>query len=81
MECIEKSTAAFLEKGYTKDQIKAVGITNQRETTICWDTNTGEPLYNAIVWPDTRTSSLVRELKARDGADELLQLCGLPLST
>ncbi|KAF8866875.1 glycerol kinase-like protein [Acephala macrosclerotiorum] len=80
-ECIEKSTAAFLEKGYKKEQIKTIGITNQRETTICWDTNTGEPLYNAIVWPDTRTSSIVRELKAREGADELQQLCGLPIST
>lgn len=80
-ECIEKSTAQFLEKGYKKDQIKAIGITNQRETTVCWDTNTGEPLYNAIVWPDTRTTSIVRELKAREGADELKQLCGLPLST
>ncbi|KAF4631741.1 hypothetical protein G7Y89_g6386 [Cudoniella acicularis] len=80
-ECIEKATADFIEQGYTKDQIKAVGITNQRETTVCWDTNTGEPLYNAIVWPDTRTTSLVRELKHRDGADELKELCGLPLST
>lgn len=80
-ECIEKATADFLEAGYKKEQIKAIGITNQRETTICWDTNTGEPLYNGIVWPDTRTSSIVRELKAREGADELLELCGLPLST
>jgi glycerol kinase len=79
--CIEGAVAQFLEKGYKKDNIKAVGITNQRETTICWDTNTGEPLYNAIVWPDTRTASLVRELKQRKGADELLELCGLPLST
>ena len=67
--------------GYKVEQIKAVGITNQRETTICWDTNTGEPLYNAIVWPDTRTATLVRELKKRSGAEILLQLCGLPLST
>ena len=80
-ECIEKATADFIEQGHEKSQIKAIGITNQRETTICWDTNTGEPLYNAIVWPDTRTNSIVRELKAREGADELLQLCGLPLST
>lgn len=80
-ECVEKATKEFLDMGYKVDQIKAIGITNQRETTVCWDTNTGEPLYNAIVWPDTRTASLVRELKKRDGADELLQLCGLPLST
>lgn len=46
-----------------------------------WDKHTGEPLHNAIVWPDTRTSALVRELKSRDGSEELLDLCGLPLST
>jgi glycerol kinase len=80
-ECIEKATKDFLADGHQISQIKAIGITNQRETTICWDTNTGEPLYNAIVWPDTRTASLVRELKKRKGADELPQLCGLPLST
>jgi glycerol kinase len=80
-ECIEKATQSFIEKGHSKDQIKAIGITNQRETTVCWDTNTGEPLYNAIVWPDTRTTSIVKELKARAGADELLEICGLPLST
>jgi glycerol kinase len=80
-ECIEKATESFIEKGHSKDQIKAIGITNQRETTVCWDTNTGEPLYNAVVWPDTRTTSIVKELKAKAGADELLQICGLPLST
>lgn len=78
---MEEATKQFLGMGHKIEQIKAIGITNQRETTICWDANTGEPLYNAIVWPDTRTASLVRELKKRDGADELLQLCGLPLST
>lgn len=46
-----------------------------------WDKFTGEPLHNAIVWPDTRTSALVRELKSRDGSEGLLDLCGLPLST
>ncbi|KAG9246492.1 hypothetical protein BJ878DRAFT_437150 [Calycina marina] len=80
-ECIDKATNTFIEQGHIKSEIKAVGVTNQRETTICWDTNTGEPLYNAIVWPDTRTSALVRDLKKKEGADELLQLCGLPLST
>jgi glycerol kinase len=80
-ECIEKGTQKFLDQGYNFKQLLAVGITNQRETTICWDTNTGEPLCNAVVWPDTRTTSLVRELKNREGADKLLELCGLPLST
>ena len=42
--------------------IAAVGITNQRETTVVWDRETGEPVYNAIVWQDTRTDAIVREL-------------------
>jgi glycerol kinase len=80
-QCIEKATRQFLDMGHTKEQIKAIGVTTQRETTVCWDTNTGEPLYNAVVWPDTRTTSLVRELKQQPGADKLQDICGLPLST
>ena len=79
--CIEKAAEKFLELGHKISDIKAIGITNQRETTICWDTNTGEPLYNAVVWPDTRTQSIVRELKNKKGSEDLKQLCGLPLST
>lgn len=71
----------FEKQGYTKANIRSIGITNQRETTVVWDKNTGEPLYNAIVWPDTRTKNLVRELRNRDSSEELLPLCGLPLST
>ena len=59
----------------------AVGITNQRETTIVWDKNTGEPIYNAIVWQDTRTSEIVRELAGDEGMDRFRDRCGLPLST
>lgn len=80
-ECIDKATEKFFADGHKKEDIRTIGITNQRETTICWDTNTGKPLYNAIVWPDTRTTGIVRDLKKRKGADELPQLCGLPLST
>lgn len=72
---------SFVDQGHDIAHIKAVGITNQRETTLVWDTHTGEPLYNAIAWPDTRTKGLVRELKAKDGADQLQDICGLPLST
>lgn len=46
-----------------------------------WDSETGEPLHNAIAWPDTRTVAIARELKGRKGADELLGKCGLPIST
>lgn len=80
-QCIERATSIFLDLEHEVSDIKAVGITNQRETTVVWDTNTGEPLYNAIAWPDTRTKGMVRDLKARDGADKLQDLCGLPLST
>lgn len=46
-----------------------------------WDVKTGEPLHNAIVWTDTRTAALARELKARPGSDKLQDICGLPIST
>jgi len=80
-KCIEGAVANFTKAGNDISRIRSVGITNQRETTIVWDTQTGEPLYNAVVWPDTRTKHLVRELRNKDGADDLLNLCGLPLST
>ncbi len=62
-------------------EIRAIGITNQRETTVLWDKNTGEPVYNAIVWQDTRTSEIVAELAGEEGLDRLRSICGLPLST
>jgi glycerol kinase len=61
--------------------IEAVGITNQRETTVVWDRETGEPIHNAIVWQDTRTGGLVRELAGDEGVDRLRDAVGLPLST
>jgi glycerol kinase len=61
--------------------IEAIGITNQRETTVVWDRESGEPIHNAIVWQDTRTSELVRELAGDDGVDRLREAVGLPLST
>lgn len=53
------------DKGISASDIKAVGITNQRETTVLWDRKTGEPVYNAIVWQDKRTAFICEELKAR----------------
>ncbi|KAI1909578.1 Glycerol kinase [Ophidiomyces ophidiicola] len=79
--CIEQATKTFVNLGHSISHICALGITNQRETTVVWDWETGEPLYNAIAWPDTRTTSLVRELKSKEGADQLQKKCGLPLST
>ena len=61
--------------------IAAIGITNQRETAVIWDRETGEPIHNAIVWQDTRTDALVRELAGDLGPDRLRDHVGLPLST
>ncbi|KAK4623745.1 Glycerol kinase [Fulvia fulva] len=79
--CIEGALEIFEKDGHSKESIKAIGITNQRETTVCWDNKTGEPLHNAIVWTDTRTAALARELKARPDSDKLTDVCGLPIST
>ncbi|KAL4895437.1 hypothetical protein BDV59DRAFT_155204 [Aspergillus ambiguus] len=79
--CIDEAVKKFEASGYSLETIKGVGITNQRETTVVWDYNTGEPLYNAIVWTDTRSQSIVDELKKRPGASQLQNLCGLPIST
>jgi glycerol kinase len=80
-QCIDGAVKAFENQGHSREQIKAVGITNQRETTVVWDKNTGKALHNAIVWTDTRAQELVRRLKNRLGAGELMNRCGLPLST
>src|SRR5688572_27822239 len=71
-----------LEKGNlsTKD-IVAIGITNQRETTVLWDKNTGQPIYNAIVWQDTRTDAIINELAKDGGQDRFRTRTGLPLAT
>ncbi|RPF21807.1 glycerol kinase GlpK [Myceligenerans xiligouense] len=61
--------------------LAAVGITNQRETTVVWDKNTGKPVYNAIVWQDTRTQAIVDELGGATGPDRYKSVVGLPLAT
>ena len=72
---------ALASSGAEAGEIAAIGITNQRETTVVWDRATGEPVHNAIVWQDTRTSGLVRELAGELGVDRLRDSVGLPLST
>ena len=61
--------------------IAAVGITNQRETTLAWDKHTGQPYHNAVVWMDTRTSEIVKRLSADGGQDRFRPKTGLPLAT
>lgn len=58
--------------GAGADQVAAIGITNQRETTILWDRNTGEPVYNAVVWQCRRTSDMIEELK-KDGFHQIIR--------
>ena len=66
----------------TFGDIVAVGITNQRETAVVWDKTTGKPVYNAIVWQDTRTAKIAEELGALGGgADRYKDRVGLPLAT
>jgi glycerol kinase len=65
----------------TPRDLAAVGIANQRETTLLWDRKTGEPLHNALVWQDTRTDRLVAEFAREGGQDRLRARTGLPLST
>jgi glycerol kinase len=72
---------ALASSGAQAGEVAAVGITNQRETAVVWDRESGEPIHNAIVWQDTRTDALVRELVGEHGVDRLRDRVGLPLST
>lgn len=72
---------AISQADITRHDIVAVGITNQRETTVIWDKATGKPIGNAIVWQDTRTQAIVDRLAADGGVDRFRQKTGLPLST
>ena len=79
---IRSCVADALQKAQVnRHEIAAVGITNQRETVVVWDKNTGEPVYNAIVWQDTRTSQIIRELAGEEGMSKYRDICGLDLST
>ncbi|ROS76658.1 glycerol kinase GlpK [Cellulomonas sp. PhB143] len=77
----EVTTLAMTRANATHDDIAAVGITNQRETAVVWDKTTGKPVYNAIVWQDTRTQKIVDELGGDDGPEKYKSVVGLPLAT
>ena len=79
---VRQVTATALAKAdLGAGDIAAVGITNQRETVVVWDRSTGEPVYNAIVWQDTRTDRICAELAADGGTDRYKERVGLPLAT
>src|SRR5947208_1286068 len=77
----EVARGALERGGLGRDDLAAVGITNQRETTIVWDRRTGRPLHNAIVWQDTRTDALCAQLARDGGQDRFRERTGLPLAT
>lgn len=72
---------ALESAGLTAADLVAIGITNQRETTVVWDRFTGEPVSNAIVWQDTRTDQICRDLSTEGGPDRFRASTGLPLAT
>jgi glycerol kinase len=73
--------AALANAKLEAKDIQAVGITNQRETTVIWDRDSGQPLYNALVWQDTRVEPLVAQPSADGGKDRFRALTGLPLAS
>ncbi len=73
--------ASIKKAGIESTEIGAVGITNQRETTLVWDRKTGKPYYNAIVWQDTRTKKICDALAEEGGQDRFRAQTGLPLAT
>ncbi|OCF54895.1 glycerol kinase [Kwoniella mangroviensis CBS 10435] len=83
-ECINKAVEKLEWMGWSRKSIKGIGITNQRETTVCWSRTTGKPLCNAIVWDDSRTLGVVREYEKKleeeglDIDDEEEDLKGVP---
>jgi glycerol kinase len=72
---------ALERRALTASDLAEIGITNQRETTVVWDRRTGEPVYNALVWQDTRTADKVAEYAAKGGGDRFRAKTGLPLAT
>ncbi|XP_014776025.1 glycerol kinase [Octopus bimaculoides] len=82
--CLSKAVENLKALNINVADLKAIGITNQRETTILWDKLTGKPLFNAIVWLDMRTSATVNKLLANipdNDKDVLRPQCGLPVTT
>ena len=79
--CEAVISGALAKTGVSVKDIAAVGVTNQRETAVVWDKATGKPVYNAIVWQDTRTDTICNELAKDGGQDRFRTKVGLPLAT
>jgi len=79
--CQEVIQGALSKAGLSASDLAAVGVTNQRETTVVWDRNTGQPVHNAIVWQDTRTDRICNDLSANGGQDRFRGTTGLPIAT
>ncbi|MFN2194598.1 MAG: FGGY family carbohydrate kinase, partial [Anaerolineales bacterium] len=79
--CQSVIAGALAKSGIDPKDIAAVGVTNQRETTVVWDKATGKPVHNAIVWQDTRTDKICNELAKDGGQDRFRAKVGLPLAT
>jgi glycerol kinase len=77
----ETIEGALVAGNLTAQDLAAVGVTNQRETTVVWNPKTGEPLYNAIVWQDTRTDRIMRKLEQDGSGDVIRRKAGLPPAT
>jgi glycerol kinase len=77
----EVMDGALTKAGGDVSSVAALGITNQRETAVVWDRNTGEPVHNAIVWQDTRTDKICEELEKEGGQDRFRLKNGLPIAT
>jgi glycerol kinase len=78
---VEVIRGALAKTGVKASDLAAVGVTNQRETTVVWDRRSGKPIHNAIVWQDTRTADICNELAKDGGQDRLRPKVGLPLAT
>jgi glycerol kinase len=78
---LEVATKVLKESGIGAEQIDSIGITNQRETTVVWDKNSGNAIYNAIVWQDKRTSSFCEEIKEDNIAGNLMNATGLVIDS
>jgi glycerol kinase len=85
MEIIERMheviAGALKKTGISAGDLAAVGVTNQRETTVVWERSSGKPIHNALVWQDTRTDQICNELSADGGQDRFRSTTGLPIAT